>query len=95
MFLSSLLCILQKSLIKYVCCVVYAQLLILPAVFPQQSCIGKYLLKTFIYHLSIRNKQFSGPDMKDYINFIRPLVYHKHDSELQQFTIPYLVFNSL
>lgn len=94
-FFLTLLCILQKNLIKYVCCVVYVQLLILPAVFPQQSCTSKYLLKTFIYHLSIRNKKFSGPNMKDYIKYVRPFIHHKHDSELQQFKISYLLVISL
>lgn len=81
-----LLCILilPTNLIKYVC-VVYVQLLILPAVFPQQSC-SKFLLflKTFIYYLSFRNKQFSGFNMKDYMNYVRPFVhYHNHSKLLQ------------
>ncbi|XP_015369746.1 PREDICTED: protein angel homolog 2 isoform X2 [Diuraphis noxia] len=60
-----LLCILQKNLVKYVCCVVYVQLIILPAVFPQQSCSSNLMdymnyVRPFVhYNHESNNKSFN------------------------------------
>ncbi|XP_025204495.1 protein angel homolog 2 isoform X1 [Melanaphis sacchari] len=69
-----LLCISPTNLIKYVCCVVYIQLLILPAVFPQQSC---------------------NFNMKDYMNYIRPLVHHQNYNRYKTFNFSLLSYNVL
>lgn len=86
MFFLLLLCILlPKFFIKYACCIVYVQLLILPTVFLQQSCSKSIVyLITFNYHFTVRNKQFSDSDMKNYMNYVRPFVHFKNNSELQQ-----------
>ncbi|CAI6361461.1 unnamed protein product [Macrosiphum euphorbiae] len=42
-----------------------------------------------------RNKRFSGPNMKDYINFIRPLVHLKHNTNYKSFHFSLLSYNIL
>ncbi|XP_022174868.1 protein angel homolog 2 isoform X2 [Myzus persicae] len=55
-------------------------------------------IANFACHLSttvMQNKQFSGPNMKDYINYVRPFVHLNHDTRYKSFNFSLLSYNIL